>query len=256
MYKVRKGKSWFSYQFSWFILCFHTLFTICFGTAFIFILLTILGIIEWGNENSWIWLPILSIPVSILCFIEIKMLKIYFSKKLKYNWIWTIKKIKISSIEKIIHHWKTIRKTIRANQETFQWYFLQANEWENIYCSDWIKKNDVQDVLLTPDFPKLYQNYWYEYDINEIHKKEVLHEINKDINELKDKVDNWWIFEKISAKKELSTLEENKKIVEQWYQPPYIIVNWHKISVWDTVDVYIDPNNEKNYWMDIDFLFE
>jgi hypothetical protein len=32
--------------------------------------------------------------------------------------------------------------------------------------------------------------------------------------------------------------------------------NWIFIRIWDTFDVYIDPENSKNYWVDIDFLME
>jgi hypothetical protein len=31
---------------------------------------------------------------------------------------------------------------------------------------------------------------------------------------------------------------------------------WHKIHIGDKVNVYIDPENQKNYWIDTDFLYQ
>ena len=46
------------------------------------------------------------------------------------------------------------------------------------------------------------------------------------------------------------------KIIESWNIPQYWEVDWNKVSVGDSVDVYIDPNNPEIYWVDIDFLFD
>jgi hypothetical protein len=250
MYKIRKEKVWPGFQFSWKILFFLIFFTILWIIAFID---TVSEFKKWWEINTDIlWaLFIILIPVSILLFLSIKASKVYLSKNLQKNWKWIIKKIKISAIEEINRR----SKWIRANQETFSWYYLQAEDWDIIYCSDGIEKDDVQEVLIFPDVSKIYRDFWYEYDKNETHKKEVLKEIDKDMTELEHKINNWWFLKKRSAKKELSNLKEDKKLVEMWYQPSYIVVNWRKVSVWNTVDVYIDPDDEKNYRMDIDFLF-
>ena len=54
----------------------------------------------------------------------------------------------------------------------------------------------------------------------------------------------------------IDTVGEEKKSTESWNKISFLKLNWFKISVWDTVDVYIDPKDEKIYWMDIDFLFD
>lgn len=256
MYKIRKSNDWLSYQFSWQTVCFLT----CFVTIWIVIIISIslssLWILEpeWEIEKDasvWVILSIHLIVMSILWFFVIKMLKIYFSKNLKNNWKWIIKNFKISSIEEI--NWRSF-KAVKARWDSFNWYCLCAEHWDIIYCSDGIKKDDVQEVLLTPDFSKLYKSYWYEYDEKETHKKEVLHEIDKDIIDLQHKIDCWGFFDSFSAKKELAAVQHEKELVKTWSQPSYLVVNWHKISVWDYIDVYIDSDNEKSYRMDIDFL--
>ena len=251
MYKIRKEKVWPWFQFSWITLFILILFTILWIIAFI---RTASEFKKWWENNTdilWI-LFIILIPVSVLLFLSIKTSKVYFTKNLKKNWKWTIKKFKISAIEEMNRH----SKWIRARSDSFNWYYLQAEHWNVIYCSDGIEKDDVQEVLISPDVSKIYRDFWYKYDKKETHKKEVLHEIDKDIAELEHKMKDWWFLKKYQQKKELYTLKEDKKLVEAWYQPSYIVVNWHKLTVWDTVDVYIDPEDERNYWMDIDFIFD
>lgn len=190
------------------------------------------------------------IPTSLLSVLDFKMLKIYFTKRLKENWKWTIKKLKIFSIEEMTYS----SKGLRARWDSFNWYFLQVKDWDTIYCSDGIKKSNVEEVLLDCNLPKIYKSYWFEYDEKETHKKEVLHEIDNDIFEIQNKLEVEWFFKNMFSKKELAAIKREREFVETWYQTPYLIINWHKISVWDSVDIYIDSDNEKNYRMDIDFL--
>ena len=262
MYKIRKSEDWINYQFSWTTVFFLGCIVTIWLTAVIGIILSSLWILESESESGWetetdvgVWIILIAhlIVMSILWFFVIKMSKIYFSKNLKKNWKWTIENVKITSIEEI--NWWNF-KGIQARWDSFKWYCLEAEHWHVIYCSDGIKKSDVQEVLLNPDFSKLYKSYWYEYDQKETHKKEVLHEMDKDIINLQHKIDCSWFFNAFSAKKGLAALQHKRELVEAWYKPSYLVVNWHKISTWDSVDVYIDPNNEKIYWMDIDFLFD
>ena len=54
----------------------------------------------------------------------------------------------------------------------------------------------------------------------------------------------------------MDKLIKEKWVIESWNISQYWEVNWNKVSVWDTVDVYIDSNNPEIYWVDIDFLFD
>ena len=174
------------------------------------------------------------------------MLKLNNVKNFKKTWWWVIKKLQISSIERFVSHQKWWSN----------WYYLQTNEWLTQYCSDLIKDWKIESVLINPDFDKIYKKYWYEYDKNETHKKDVLNEIDKRKTEEKHEAENWWLLKKLAIKWWNFFSKDDRKIVETGYQTPYLVINWHKVSVWDTVDVYIDPKNEKIYWMDTDFLFD
>lgn len=208
----------------------------------------------WNGSQNTLFSKVLLI-FAIICFWNAmfiankmlrEMLKIDKAKKLKKSWWWTIKKIQISSIEYFQSHKKG----------WLVWYYLEAKDGEKIYLSDGIEKIKVEWEYLNPDFDKIYKKYWYEYDENETHKQDVLKEIDKRKAEEEYDIQNWWLLKKLTIKWKSLFSKDEKKIVETWYQTPYLEVNWHKVSVWDTVDIYIDPNDEKNYRMDIDFLFD
>jgi hypothetical protein len=45
-------------------------------------------------------------------------------------------------------------------------------------------------------------------------------------------------------------------LAEEWLITPYIIINNHKITEWDIVDIYVNPDNIKQYYFDLDFTKE
>lgn len=169
------------------------------------------------------------------------------AKNLKNNGKWILKKVKITSIQHYYRSW---------NDDTrwFDWDYLEAKDWNKIYCSDafewwfyaWLPIEVFQDI---------YKEYWYEFDEGQTHKNDVIKQINIKISEQELKNSGWFV-EKLWAKKCLFILNRQKKIIEKWYKASYFQINWHEISIWDTFDVYIDPGDEKNYRMDIDFLFD
>lgn len=183
-------------------------------------------------------------------FLSVKMLKdllkINNTKKLKKIWWWIVKKIQISSIERYQSY----------KRNWLNWYYLEAKDGDEIYFSDGIQKWEIEWVYLNPNLSKIYKKYWYEYDKNETHKQDVLNEISKHKNGKKYETQNWWFLKNLMLKWEKLFKKDEKEIVEKWYQHPYLIVNWRKISVWDVVDIYINPENPKYYRMDIDFIFE
>ena len=190
-----------------------------------------------------------SIPFLIIWIQQYKkQIKIDKAKKFKETGWWILKKIQITSIE----HYET---SSDDNRKWFSWYYAEAREWDMIYCSDayakWHRWWTSTSVL-----EELYQSYWFEYDKNETHKQDVLREYDKRIAEKRFESENWWFFKKLIAKCWLYFTKDQREIIEKWYEPQYREVNWNRITVWDIVDVYIDPDDDKNYWMDIDFLFE
>jgi len=190
-----------------------------------------------------------SIPFLII-WIQLykKEAKIDKAKRFKETGWWIVKKVKITSIE----HYET---SSDDNRKWFSWYYAEAREWDMIYCSDAYSKWHIWWTSI-PILKELYRSYWFEYDEKETHKQDVLREHDKRIAEKQFDAENGWFFKKLVAKWWLFFTKGQREIIEKWYEPPYREVNWHRITVWDTVDVYIDPDDEKNYWMDIDFLFK
>ena len=170
------------------------------------------------------------------------------AKKLKRTGEWILKKVTVTSIEHYETSWDD-------NSRWFSWYYVEAKEWDMIYCSDAYSKWRRWWTPI-PILKELYRSYWFEYDENETHKQDVLREYDKRVSEKEFDAENGWFFKKLAAKWSLFFTKWQREIIEKWYEPAYREVNWHRITVWDTVDVYIDPDDEKNYWMDIDFLFD
>lgn len=169
-------------------------------------------------------------------------------KNFKKNGRWNIKKVKITSIEQY-------ESKSDDNSKWFSWYYAEAKEWDMTYCSD---AYEEWHIWWTPisKIKELYKSYWYEYNENETHKQDVLREYDKRIAEKEFEVENGWFLKKLITKWWLVQMKWQKEIIEKEYEPQYREVNWKRITVWDTVDIYTDPNDEKNYWMDIDFLFD
>ena len=54
------------------------------------------------------------------------------------------------------------------------------------------------------------------------------------------------------------TVARLNRQIKQWdqYKQPYLIFNWIRIYVWDSINVYIDPHNKKSYLVDIYHFYE
>ena len=197
----------------------------------------------WGWFFIWLlfsiaWIWILKTEVK-----EKKAKKL--SKNFKNTWFWIVKKVKITSIE-CYSSW---------NEHDWDCIYLEAKDWDIIYCSNTFKWGKI--LWWVPSlqwFEEIYKDYWFEYDEN--NKDDVLRAIDKRISEQGCIIQNEWFFKRIWAKMILSAAEAAKEYVERWYISPKLKINWHTVSIWDSVDVHIDPEDEKNYWMDIDFLFD
>ena len=250
MYRIRKSPNgWISASSggkTWWIIfiIFSLLFALCF----------ILSEVDFSNpfnlSNLSGLLPALfSIPFLLIWIRWYKKeAKIDKVRKFKKTGWWIIKKVKITSIEHYESSWDD-------NSKWFSWYYAEAKNWDMIYCSDAYSKWHIgwTPILMLKE---IYHSYWFEYDENETHKQDVLREYDKRTAEKQYEAETGWFFKKLTAKWLLFLTKGQKEIIEKWYEPPYREVNWHRIKVWDTVDVYIDPEDEKTYRMDIDFLFD
>ena len=168
------------------------------------------------------------------------------AKKYKRNWKWIMKKLKVTAIGRTFSGWKT---------GTFDWYYVEAKDGNIFYCSMACDKWDVWWISIEV-LENIYETYWYHFDMEEKCKQAVLRECDRRISEKEYQLDNGWALENLVVKWEIFNMKSQRKLVERGYEPQYREIDWRRITVWDSVDVYIDPKNEKNYWMDIDFLFD
>lgn len=250
MYRIRKSPNWWISASSggktwWIIFIIISLLRLIISTIWI---------IDFSNLSNLPNISELSPALFSIPFLLVwirwykKEAKIDRAKKLKRTGEWMPKKVKITSIE----HYET---SWNDDSKWFSWYYAEAREGDMIYCSDayskWRRWWTSIQVL-----KELYKSYWFEYDENETHKQDVLREYDRHVAEKRFEAETGWFFKKLVAKWWLFLIKHQREIIEKWYEPPYREVNWNRITVWDTVDVYIDPEDEKNYWMDIDFLFE
>lgn len=250
MYRIRKNSNWWISASSggkiwWIILIVFSLF---WSISYISSEVDFSNISDSVNILRLVQ-ALFSIPFLII-WIKLykKAKKMDKAKNFKKTGWWILKKVKITSIEHYENSWND-------NSKWFSWYYAEAKEWDMIYCSDayskWHRWWTPISIL-----KEIYRSYWYEYDENETHKQDVLREYDKQIAEKKFEAENGWFFKKLIAKWWLFFTKWQREIIEKWYEPPYREVDWKRITVWDTIDVYIDPDDEKNYWMDIDFLFD
>ena len=187
-------------------------------------------------------------PIFIIVWIVwiVKILNYRKAKKYKKIWWWIIKKVKVT--------WIKIY-TSQSKNSSFTWYYIEAKEWDKTYYSDIYEKWRIWWIM-KEDLEAIYNDYWYKYDENETYKQYVLKEYDRRMAQKECEIKTEWLFKKLSAKFWIYCMKNQREIIEKWYETPYREVNLQRIKVWDTVDVYIDPDDEKNYWMDIDFLFK
>lgn len=181
----------------------------------------------------------------IFAFILIKQYR-YKSKakKLKYEWTWAIKKTKVSAVrEKYIHEkwW------------SYYLYWLESKDesW-NTYKSERFK-NAEHGWRTSEEMKVIYDGVVYDLWDKDNAVKQVSDNINRLEMELQS---NPWFFRKISLKQDLKTMKNYLEIANEWPITPYLIINGHKISVWDSVDVFVNPDKPSQYYFDLDFMKE
>lgn len=202
------------------------------------------------SDDIYEFIPFLFFII-VLTILWIYMLKAWLklkrAKNLKHNWMWTIKKLKVSEICKA--------KVSGNRWWSFNVICVKVEDWATSYYSlaylkwkiSWTSESDLK---------KIYSEHWFVYDENQSQKKDLLNWLEWEISKMDYDIKNSWIIKWLKLNKDLDKLIKEKWIIESWNIPQYWEVNWNKVSVWDTVDVYIDPNNPEIYWVDIDFLFD
>ena len=243
-YILKRGKKWNIYHVTWwYFIPMSYLFT---SLTFAVILLLMLG------DNLEDIESLLFFIIFIIAFLFfwlqwlIENIKLSKVKNFKCNGWWIVKKLKVDDI---------CTYKVTTKNKTIDVFYVKVKDWNNTYFSNAYKKWEI-NWTSHEELKETYKSYWFHYDEDQTKKREILQEIDRIIAETQFEIDNWGFFGNISRKRNLAATKEDREKVEYWYIPPYWQVEWNKISVWDMVDVYINPDKPDIYWVDIDFLFE
>lgn len=199
----------------------------------------------WGDINSLVPCLFLWIFFVILLLIFRWESKIKKGRDLKNNWNWILKRLPVTDI------W---HYTSQGDSDStwFSWYYLEIKDWDMIYCSDWFE-NAKKEWLSKEQYKAIYNKYWFDYD--EKYKQNILDKIDEELSSVEDQMKHSWFLKKWFIKNvTYRVLKDIRIIIEKWYTPGKMIVNWKTVSIWDLVDIYIDPNDNTIYHVDIDFL--
>ena len=188
------------------------------------------------------------LPTLLICGVFIfiyvrKYLRKRKAKKLKYEWNWIVKRLKILSVKESYFSW----------DEDSSWCYLYRLETKdetwNVYKSEYFKNAEhgwrtVEEMKVKYD--------GVTYDLSD--KDNAIKQLNDNLNRLEMELSNDpWLFKKIWLKQDINAMKEYIEIAKEWPINPYLVCNGHKVSVWDPIDVYIDPENPNLYYFDLDF---
>lgn len=180
-------------------------------------------------------------------FLFIQALKIKNLKNLKYNWWWMLKKAKVTAIKKVNFNQGRWWNKVEV-------YYFEAEDWGMIYYSNGYTKGTI---LWTPiqELQLLYARYWFIYNENHNQKEDLLRKIDEEIAVKEHEIENSWFISKNIKGFQLWNLKKDRKSASDGYIPPYWEINGNRVTVWDLVDIYLDPINPEKYRIDTEFLF-
>lgn len=198
-------------------------------------------------EELKLYMPFILLVLAVLLF---RWIKKYLRKrkinKLKYEWEWVMKKTTVSAVRERYVSWN----------DDSSWYYLYRLEskdenW-NVYSSEEFK-NAEHWWRSIEDMKKKYD--WVIYDLSD--KDNAIKQVNDNINRLEMELqNNPWFFRKMSLKQDIKAMKNYLDIANEWPITPYLICNGHKISVWDSIDVFVNPDKPEEYYFDLDFTKE
>ena len=165
------------------------------------------------------------------------------AKKLKYEWNWVLKRLKVSSVKESYVSW----------DEDSSWYYLYRlevkDETWNVYKSEYFK--DAEHGWRTVEEMKVKYD-GVTYDLSD--KDNAIKQLNDNLNRLEMELSNDpWLFKKIWLKQDINAMKKYIEIAKEWPINPYLVCNGHKISVWDPIDVFVNPDKPEEYYFDLDF---
>lgn len=164
-------------------------------------------------------------------------------KKLKYEWGWVMKKTTVSAVRERYIRW----------DEDSSWYYLYRleakDETGNVYKSETFKDADY-GWRTVEEMKKKYDGIIYDL----ADKDNVIRQINDNIQHLEMELSNDpWFFKKMWLKNDIEAMKKYIDIANEWPITPYLICNGYKVSVWDSVDVFVNPDKPSQYYFDLEF---
>lgn len=182
----------------------------------------------------------------IILILLIRYLRKRRLKKLKYEWEWVMKKTTVSAVRERYVSW----------DEDSSWYYLyrleSKDESGNVYNSEEFK-NTKHGWRTLEEMKKKYDGVIYDlWD-----KDNAIKQVSDNIHRLELELQNDpWFFKKMSLKQDLKAMKNYLDMANEWPITPYLVCNGHKISVWDSIDVFVNPDKPSQYYFDLDFTKE
>ena len=197
---------------------------------------------EGYSFTDIIWYVVVGLILLIFIYIFVSdYLRKRKAKKLKYEWNWIVKKTKVFKIWEKYESW---------DDYSYYLYRLESkDETWNVYCSEDFKDAEygwrtLEDMIIKYD--------GVTYDLSD--KDKAIKQLNDNLHRLEAELQNDpWFFRKRELKKDIEAMKNYIDIANEWPIDTYLVCNGHKISVWDSVDVFVDPENPNLYYFDLDF---
>jgi SH3-like domain-containing protein len=159
----------------------------------------------------------------------------------KVPW-WNVKKTMLYRIEEVKHNWEN--DTVLYSE---YWLFTKDSQW-NKYMSERFRDLEYHPWRKLEDMKVSYG--WVTYDLSRTEQS--MKQINWNIARIETELlanPEYW--KRVLLEKELSKMKEFLSMINEWPSSSYVVIKGKKYTIWDIVKVYIDPFNEKNYYLDI-----
>jgi len=167
-------------------------------------------------------------------------------KKLKYEWLWVMKKTKVVTI------WHRYVKWDSRYSPFYAYRLESVDENGNIY-----KSKEFEYVnhwwRSLEEMVKKYDGVFYDLWNKEVAIKQIEDNIQHLEIELKS---NPWFLRKRKLKKEMETMIDYLDIADEGPIAEFLILNGHKVSLWDNIDVFVNLDKPEEYYFDLDFTKE
>ena len=170
-------------------------------------------------------------------------------------------------IRELKEQWLAIKKKALIS-EFVEWYKSRNDKYYCYFIAfDW--KTYYNSCTFTEQLQKPVWVFWriafkdIDLDFNpnkltsyeENNLKRTINKIEEEKKSLNIKIQESWKIKWFILKKEMESLEESENNLKNW-EKAYIKRWKNRITLWDEVNIYLDPMNPKDYRIDIDnYLF-